>query len=126
MKALLIITASVVFLSCNKEKQEDINQFYGKWKASYNDTIEFFRSGNINIVRYDKSMSPSVPDPPDNEYTFKNNKLGIKNGLNGPDQFYFLDSFKWIEKGKKFEVQGIDWFLFLSSTQVYFTFTKIE
>ncbi len=60
----------------------------------------------------------------DKEYTYKDNKLGLKDGLNG-DDFHFFQSFKWIQKGSVFEIQGIQWFMFLSSTTTYFTFTKI-
>jgi hypothetical protein len=125
MKYITLFAIVFTFFSCNKAVNEEASLFYGKWQASYNDTIEFFQSGNINILRYDKSQSPAVPGPIDEEYTYTINKLGIKNGNNGPDRFYYLKSFKWIEKGKKFEVQGTEWFPFISSTLTYFTFTKI-
>lgn len=120
-----LIAAVIILFSCKKENNNDISLFYGSWKTSYGDTIEFSRTGNKNILRYDYSLNPALPTKTDHEYTFRSNKLGVKNGLNGPSNFYFFQSFRWLQNGQKFEVQGIDWFSFISSTQTYFTFTKI-
>ena len=66
-----------------------------------------------------------MPTTTDHEYNYQDIKLGLKNGLNGPNGFHILQSFRWLQRARQFEVQGVEWFLFISSTQTYFTFTKI-
>lgn len=121
-----LIISVVLFVSCKKDKSEDnpeVSLFYGNWKTSYGDTITFSSSSRKNMLNYN-SMSPAALRV-NQEYTYEDNKLRLKDGLNGPDNFHFFQSFKWIQKGSIFEVQGIHWFNFLSSTLTYFTFTKI-
>ena len=77
------------------------------------------------MITYNVSMNAFLPAQTQNEFIYRNNKFGIKDGLNGPGNFRFLQTFKWQQKGKSFEVQGIEWFSFLSSTAALFKFTKI-
>jgi len=115
----LLCIQNILNVSCNKDKEVD--QFFGKWQTSYGDIIEFSKSRTLT---YDITMNPSMPMRKSYPYTYRNNKLGVKNGFNGND-FYFFQSFRWIQQGKSFEIQGIHWFSFMSSTLTYFTFTKI-
>jgi hypothetical protein len=123
--AICIIAPAIILFSCKKENNNDISLFYGSWKTSYGDTIEFSKSGNKNMLSYDFSMNPALPTTTNHEYTYQSNKLGVKNGRSGSNNFYFFQSFRWLQTSQQFEVQGIDWFPFISSTQTYFTFTKI-
>jgi hypothetical protein len=120
----LIATAIIIF-SCKKENNNNVNLFYGNWKTSYGDTITFSKIGNKNILSYDFSLNPALPTKTNYEYTYQNNRLGIKNSLPVSNNYTFLESFRWLQQGQSFEVQGIHWFPFISSTQTYFTFTKI-
>lgn len=123
-----LLVPVILLVSCKKDKNEDnpeVSLFYGNWKASYGDTITFSRSNNKNILNYDVSMNPAFAPRANNEFTYKNEKLGIKDGYEGPGKFHFFPSFKWLQKGSVFEIQGMQWFLFLSSSSTYFTFTKI-
>jgi hypothetical protein len=122
---IFFIALGILFFSCKKEQNDDAELFYGSWKTSYNDTIVFFRNNGKNMLQYDVSLNPAMPSTSTYEYACLANKLGIKNGLSGPGNFHFLQSFLWLEKGKSFRVQGVEWFAFISSTQTYFTFTKI-
>ena len=122
---VFVIVQAIILVSCKKENNSDISLFYGSWKTSYGDTIVFSRTDNKNILRYNVSLNPVLPAKTTIEYTYKNDKLGIKNDWNGPNTFQFFQSFRWIQKGEIFEIQGVEWLPFLSSTQVYFTFTKI-
>lgn len=126
MRALLIILSFYV-INCSSCQQDDIpanNSLYGQWKTSYGDTITFSVENGKNILTYDMSMNPDLPVHTKKEFNYSGNKLGILDGLNGND-FRTLQTFKWTEEGKSFEVQGVEWFLFLNSTNTYFTFTKI-
>lgn len=101
--------------------------FYGSWKTSYGDTIEFFRQDDRNVLRYDYSMNPSNPTKIDQEYFYHDDKLGLKRVWAGTSgTLYTFQSFRWIQKGQVFEVRGVEWFNFISSTQTVFNFTKIE
>jgi hypothetical protein len=121
----LLLLLMAFLSSCNKEGVDPAAIFYGKWKTSYNDTIEFSRVGGKNMIRYDITMNPAMQNDALYEYTYRDNKLGIKNGLTGLYDFYVFQSFRWLEAGKSFEVQGVEWFPYISSTLTYFTFTRI-
>lgn len=99
--------------------------FYGYWKTSYGDTIRFFRQGGRDVVTYDRAMNPSMPMRSTSEYNYANEKLGIKDGFAGPVQFRYFTTFVWLQPRKTFEVQGVEWFGFISSTSTKFTFTKL-
>jgi hypothetical protein len=117
---------AISIFSCKKEKGTGTESFLGKWKTSYGDTILFARVNGKNMITYDRSMNPSMPLTSDYEYAYQNNKLGIKDGIASiPGGFRFFQSFKWLDRGRSFEIQGVEWFLFLSSSGTYFTFTKI-
>jgi hypothetical protein len=121
---LLLFTA-LFQLSCDKQNGITASTFYGRWKTSYNDTVEFSKIGGKDMIRYDLTMNPSMPMNSFHEFTYRDNKLGIKDGLSGLATYRFYQSFRWLEEGRSFEIQGIEWFPFLSSTGTYFTFTRI-
>ena len=120
-----VFLAMLSFFSCHKDNLLKADSFYGQWKTSYGDTISFSKESDKNILTYDLSMNALSPVDAKNEFTYRNNKLGIKDGFNGTNDFRILQSFSWIQEGESFTIQGIEWFNFLSSTQTYFTFTKI-
>ncbi|MBS1576482.1 MAG: hypothetical protein JST09_14355 [Bacteroidetes bacterium] len=124
---LLFFISSLVILIFNACRQDDVpenNPLYGQWKTSYGDTITFSIENGRNILTYDMSLNASMPVDTKKEFIYRDNKLGLLDGLNGND-FRMLQTFKWKEQGKSFEVQGVEWFLFISSTTTYFTFVKI-
>jgi hypothetical protein len=123
---LIAFIAGIIFLSsCKKEKNNESSLFYGKWKTSYNDTIVFSSPGGRNLLTYNMSMNPLLPSTSSYEYTAPVDKLAKKDWRNAAGDFIFFQSFRWIQKGFVFEVQGVEWFPFMSSTLPYFTFTKI-
>jgi hypothetical protein len=131
-KQILLLSCSlliaVFIFSCKKDKDIATTTFLGKWKTSYGDTVVFARVNGQNIISYDRTMNPTLPNRSNSEYTYKDNKLGIKDGFVNPGSitgFRFFQSFKWLEEGRSFEIQGVEWFMFMSSTTTYFTFTKI-
>jgi hypothetical protein len=126
MRLLFSITIlfflALAVTSCQKE---DVTPaIYGQWKTSYGDTITFSKENGKDILTYDLSLNASRPVDTKKEFIFRDNKLGILDGLNGND-FRMLQSFNWKQQGLSFEVQGVEWFLFVNSTNTYFTFTKI-
>ncbi len=119
----LCISAIFCLSLCTREKDTGTVSFRGEWEASYGDTIRFFRENGKNIVSYNQSISAFLTTNK-YEYTYRGGKLGIKNGFAGPD-FTTYQTFTWIEEGKSFRIQGVDWFPFISSTTTWYTFTKI-
>jgi len=122
----LILGVTVFSFSCNKHNSSNEYLFYGNWKTSYGDTIRFSNESGKNILTYDYSMNPLQPVDTKKEFTYQNNKLEINDGFSTTNDFRMLQSFSWMQQGKIFTVRGIEWFSFLSSTQTYFTFTKID
>ncbi|HEX7906272.1 MAG TPA: hypothetical protein VF487_20500 [Chitinophagaceae bacterium] len=115
------------FFSCSKENQVEYQQFYGKWKTSYGDTIEFKKENGKSVLIYNELMNPSLPVAVKREFRYNNNKLAIKlPGYPSTDEYREFQTFAWIQAQQSFTIQGIEWFNFLSSTQTYFTFTRIR
>jgi hypothetical protein len=129
LPAALLMLA--VFVSCKKNKDSDnsTSLFYGKWKTSYNDTVEFKRENGQNVLIFDESMNPSMPMTTTRPFRYSLGKLYMKmpGGLisTGFADYRELESFSWIVPGQSFTVKAYQWFLFISSTTTTFTFTKI-
>lgn len=120
-----LVVLSIVLLSCKKDNMAEYDMLYGKWKTSYGDTITFARENSNDILTYDVSLNPVLPVDTKTDFRYINGKLEIKR-YPGLTDFSKLETFKWKNIGQSFEVQGVEWFMFLSSTLTYFTFTKIE
>jgi hypothetical protein len=119
-----IITVFVAICSCSKDKNSsDASQYYGKWKSNAGDTITFLQRNGQNIC--DAGIRNPGPDFHEIEFSFSNNKLSFKDGAADPGKFRILKSFKWIQRGKSFQVQDTDIYSFMSSTSTYFTFEKL-
>jgi len=58
-------------------------------ETSYGDTITFYRSNDKKIIAYDASLNPAMPVTSNYEFTYKNKKLGIKDGFSGTGDFGF-------------------------------------
>lgn len=134
--SLLLTTALLIALSFSCKKNSDSNStgsntlFYGKWKTSYNDTIEFTHENGKDYVTYDESMNPSMPFTTKRKFRYSLGKLHIEMPTGWPapgvdPNYRKLDSFNWTVPGQSFTIQGVEWFLFISSTTTYFTFTRI-
>jgi hypothetical protein len=120
----LIVATLFTLASCSKDKNPSgASLFYGKWKSNAGDTITFSQKNGENVFTYGSFNLPSLPS--EVGFSYQNNKLGLKDDLANPSRLRALETFKWIQQGTSFEVQGADMYLFMSSTSTYFTFTKI-
>jgi hypothetical protein len=120
---LLALFIAWAVISCSKDSEFVPEYFYGKWKTSYGDTIIFWQKNGTNTITYNYSMNPLMPTRGDHEFAYRNGKLGTK--LLPTTDFNFFSSFRWVQQGQSFEVQGTEWFSFVSSMGTYFTFTKL-
>jgi hypothetical protein len=125
--AFLLFGGLLFLASCDKADEEnDGSIFFGRWKTSYDDTVLFHNQNGKNMVQYDASMNANLPAITNHEYRYIDGKFSLNHTPNsGDDYFWEMDTFKWLEYGKSFQVQGLQWFMFLQSTQTIFTFTRI-
>ncbi|HLG38918.1 MAG TPA: hypothetical protein VI461_04580 [Chitinophagaceae bacterium] len=121
---LLPLLVTVSLFSCSKDGSSNESLFYGAWKTSYGDTILFAKENGKNILTLNYTMNPSMPVITKNEFKYSINKLALKYSFSTSNEFKRLESFAWVQPGKVFTVQGVEWFNFLSSTLTVFTFTK--
>jgi hypothetical protein len=122
---LSLLCGVILFSTCSKNATPSLGLFYGAWKTSYGDTVLFARENGKNILTYKYSMNPGMPSITKSEFNYRDGKLELKSNFDPTLQFRPVSSFSWVQAGKEFSVQGIEWFNFLSSTAVYFTFTRI-
>ena len=126
--ALIVIAGALIFVSCKKNYTQPGTALSGTWikGAGAGDTLQFIRKDNKDILRYNASFSAPVQAYKEVEYRYEDGKLGVKLYSPTIDDFYPIDSFNWKHMGSEFEIRGIELFNFLASTQVYFTYRKIE
>jgi hypothetical protein len=127
-RALVILFFFGLFVcGCEKEKESDGNILYGTWVKGSNagDTLRFYKSNRKNILAYNVSFNAALPVPIETEFIYNRGKLSLKY-YGSSDSYYAVDTFKWIRVGEEFEVQGIQLFSFISSTQVHFTYRKVQ
>ena len=124
--ALILAGFLLLFAGCKKHSQSE-TILMGTWIKGTNagDTLQFIRKNNKNILRYNPSFNPSLPGISEKEYIYLNGKLSIKLFSPFSEDFYPIDSFTWKRVGVEFEIQGIQLFSILSSTQVHFIYRKI-
>lgn len=126
MVIALIIFVSIV-AGCKKDGAQSGADLYGTWiKGNQSgDTLQFLQKNGKDILRRNESFNPGMPAYSEKEYRFRNGKLAIKLTSPFSEDFYPIDSFRWTRAGKEFSVQGIQLYMFMASTNVYFTYRKL-
>ena len=128
MSSLIIGIAFVLILiSCKKEHPQSENVLSGTWVKGANagDTLRFMRKNNTNILRYNISFNAARPSFKEVEYRYQDGKLDVNLYAPTIQHFYPINSFTWKQVGSEFEIQGIELFSILSSTEVRYTYRKI-
>jgi hypothetical protein len=125
----LAITA-LLFAACDKDNEtEPEDVFHGTWVkgSNYGDTIWFYKKNGVHIMKSNQSFNPGLYAPYEREYKFENNQFALvyNNGTTPTGLEFPVASFKWTVPGKRFEVQGSDFYMFLASTLVKYEFRKI-
>ena len=128
LRLLTLLSAGIVLLSaCSKNNNNEESLLYGTWVKGANagDTLWFMRKGGKNIMRSNQSFNPLLPAYTEMEYSFKDGKLQrvlpVYSSSTGA-----INSFMWIEEGRKFELLGYQLYMFMSSTATKFQFNKID
>lgn len=124
---LLSMVFVLLFASCTKKADGGSEEsLHGVWAKGPNagDTLRFFRKNGRHIMAYSMSFNPSMQAPTESEYFLRGDELRIQ--LFGTGDLIPVGSFKWLQRGSRFEVQGIQFFPFMSSTIAYFTYQKVQ
>lgn len=125
-RIIFIVSAAFVLLSCNKDQSSDERIFYGTWVKGTNtgDTLVFYQKGGKNILAYNLSFNPLFHAPTEVEYFYINGQLSIRYpGFPGAD--FPVNSLTWKQRGKEFEIRGMELYSFMSASNVFFTFRKL-
>lgn len=125
--AAMIIVSAFVLAGCDKDKADTESVLYGVWTKGINfgDTLYFLRKNNQDIMRKAESFNAGVPVYSEKEYRFRDGKLSVKMFAPTLQDYYPIDSFNWTREGREFKLQGIQLYMFMSSTLTYFTYRKI-
>jgi len=123
---LLLIITGVTLSHCDKNNLSDESILYGTWVKGNNtgDTLTFASKNGKNMIRYNMSNNPGFYAPNELEYSYRNGKLSIKGFPSGPD-FSPIDSFKWKQVAREFDIEGTLLFPFLALATVTYTYQKI-
>jgi len=123
-----LIAFALFFTGCDKDNNgAHGNALYGTWikGTAYGDTLQFMRKDNKDIMRINMSFNPSLLAYTDREYRYGNGKLDIVLHSTTRD-FFPVESFTWIEAGREFKVRGLELFPFMSASNVFFNYRKIQ
>ena len=122
----LFIMFALLGPACSKTYTNNESMLYGTWVKgpNFGDTLQFLQKDGKNIMRSNQSFNPSLSAWTEWEYRFKNGQLSIALGVN--TEYRLLDSFTWIESGKKFDILGFQLFMFMSSSATHFVYTKLN
>ena len=123
--AFIVATA---LCACTKKDSEEVGDtIEGVWvKGSHiGDTLRFYKKNGKNVVAYNMSFNTLMPAPTEREYLLKDGKFSLQL-LDRSNRFHPIESFKWKEVNKEFEVEGIELFPFMSSMRTYFTYRRIQ
>lgn len=127
----LLIALGILWIaagSCSKNKESKATELTGTWIKGSNagDTLYFIEQNGKNILRYNASFNAGLPAFTEIEYRYVNRKLALKNFLAQPGSYYPIESFRWLQQGREFEVLGYQLFPIMSSTITVFTYRKIN
>jgi hypothetical protein len=122
----LIVLVSIL-AACDKDGAPSEAALYGTWVKGNQtgDTLQFLRKNGKDIMRQNESFNAGLPAYTEKEYQYQNGKLSLQLFAPSSNEFYPVDSFRWTSFGREFTLQGIQLFIFMSSTQTYFTYRKL-
>lgn len=124
---LALIVSLSLFTGCKKDAAQSDTALTGTWIKGNQagDTLQFLKKNGKNILRRNESFNADLPAYIEKEYRFSNGKLDVKLFSPFSDDFYPIDSFQWTEAGREFTIQGIQLYLFMAATNVFFTYRKL-
>jgi hypothetical protein len=129
LPAILTIFAFTLAASCDKDSDstDEESILHGTWVKGNNagDTLVFYSRLGRHYLKSNQSFNPNMYAPVEREYGFRNGQLYLKYVWAGGSEKWPIDSFTWKVPGREFEIQGIQLYMFMSSTLAKFTFRKV-
>ena len=115
--ALIILLPGVLFFACKKELKGDESDLYGVWVkgANLGDTVWFMKKNGQSVMRVAVSFNPLMPGYSEKEYKFKDDKLTLKQFSPSSQEYFPINSFSWVTRGKEFSITNSELYIFLSS-----------
>jgi len=126
---LLIGFTATITSGCSKDgNNHDEALLYGKWQkeGTPTDVMEFYRKSGKNRISYNMSTSMTSPTMREDYFRVVNGKLEIGILIGSDISYMPYSTFKWVSRGRKFQVSGNERFLYLSSIQPTYTYNKIN
>lgn len=122
----LLLALALLGAACSKSNKSSESALYGTWVKGPNvgDTLYFLRKDGKNIMRSNQSFNPALTAWTEWEYFFKDGQLSVV--LGAGTQARLLNSFTWVEAGRKFDILGFQVFMFMSSSVTHFVYTKVD
>ena len=120
---LVVLVSAFLFASCGKNGDSGSGVIYGKWIKSDlpGDTLYFQKKNGKNVL----SMRLwSGADYSDLEFRYSNGRLSLR-PLQGSTDFLLYSTFKWVQVGKSFHLNGNERYPFLSSIQGDYTYNRV-
>jgi hypothetical protein len=124
-RLLPLLAGIFLVTACSKDLEDDESVLYGRWVADYGDTLIFSQQNGKNVIDYSTAPRPT-PFRDTIEYVYNKGKLGWLASSAPPPNIVWYNSFRWLKRGKSFELHGSDLFSYLSSSQTLHTYTKIH
>jgi hypothetical protein len=125
---LIVLITALLLGSCRKNNTADNEAvLYGAWVNTSHpgDTLHFINKNNKNILRYNVSLNAVHPAYEESEYSYADGKLSVA-VFGAGTILHSINSFTWKQPGQRFEVQGIQLFMIMSSSSTYFTYRKVD
>lgn len=126
---LLIGFTTALAAGCSKDgTNHDEALLYGKWQreGTPTDIMEFYKKSGKNRVSYSISSIMAPPDIREDYFRVVNGKLEIGILIGSDITYMTYSTFKWLTRGRKFQVNGNQRFPILSSIQPDYTYIKIN
>lgn len=129
LPALLVLFVATMTTSCDKDATADEETvLHGTWiKGSQaGDTLRFYERGGRHYMLSNQSFNPNMYAPVETEYRFRNGQLALKYAWGMTSQYQSISSFTWKVPTQEFEIQGMQLYMFMSSTLTKFTFHRVQ
>lgn len=126
-RLVIIVVLFVILASCNKGDNDDARALYGVWVkgSNYGDTLWFTEKNGRHIMQQTEIMN-ALPVKTEKEFQFHKGKLSIQVFAPASSEFRTINSFTWINRGNDFRILGIELFMYMSSSNTYFAYHKID
>ena len=118
--SIILVLVSFSF-ACKKDIRGKESDLYGTWVKGSNvgDTLWFMKKNDRNIMRVAESFNPLLPSYSEKEYRLNGEVLSIKSFAPTSQEYFKIESFKWTDPGKEFNITNSQLFIFMSSIVTY-------